>query len=347
MRLFVFLLALLALPALIQAQHKTDLIAGQHYDAGDVCTSINDDGDLQIDIMAQNGWVVKTFAIWIGQPGEEYPWRQNPAPGRFTYQGSAGSLQLIVTPAQLGLESWEAGQKLVIATHADVCLGESSETAWAAGPLSLGKNWATGYCVSICESEQFDADEFNTAAYNPDATIRVQHNGGSPALPYFWGSISGGYLLPTWCVDLSRVIASNRDYCAVTVSATDPRAGQYVAIPSGLALATYILNEYQIGAIMSDGQALAAGSIQRALWLAVFGSARSAGEGPYSNDHIAELLSSAAINAPGYQVPCSGVVPVVVVPVRCSDEREAQVLVAQVLVSSVPAACRKTYEICK
>jgi hypothetical protein len=347
MRYLIFSILLFVCSSL-HAAKVVDLIAGQHTDAGDVTVNIVD-GNLTIELATEDGWQVKEWHIYAGDAEAELPWKNSPAPGKFDWAGTAEELTLTLTPEQLGLSAWEDGEKLLIAAHAVVCNGEQVETAWGEGH-SIGKNWSMGFCVSVCEVESFDIPAFNDAVLSDDATVRVQYNGGNAALPYFFGSVNGADPLPTYCIDLSNTIASNRDYCALTVSSYDAAVDGLPAVnnPQNLDLANYVLNNYQIGQVMADGGVLTGGSIQRAMWTLIYGSARNAGEGPWSQSHLDEMLGTAAIEGEDYVPPCSGVVAVVVYPVRCGTEDISnQALIAQALISSYPVACETTYEICE
>ena len=351
MRLFTFLLLGL-IASSVHAQKCVDLIAGQSIDAGDVCVDIVD-GKLEVEISTQDGWIVKEWHVYAGDAEAELPWRNNPSPGKFDWSGSADSLVLTLTPEQIGLAGWSEGEKLLVAAHAVVCKGEQEETAWGEGH-SIGKNWSMGFCVNVCEVETFNVPAFNDAVLSDSATVNVQYNGGNAALPYFTGyvDINGDGVddvtAPTWCVDLSNTIASNRDYCSLTVSTYDAAAAlPGINNPQNFDLANYVANTFPIGTVMSDGGLLTGGTVQRAMWTLIYGSARSAGEGPWSQVHLDEIFAAAFVDGEGYVPDCGGVVLVLVYPVACgTDDLAAQALIAQALVSEFPIACETSYRIC-
>jgi hypothetical protein len=342
------LAALLALASVAHAAKCVDLIAGQNIDSGDVCVEIVD-GKLEVELTTHDGWQVKEWHIYVGDAEAELPWKNSPAPGKFDWAGTAEELTLTLTPEQIGIASWSDGEKLLIAAHAVVCKGEQEETAWGEGH-SIGKNWSMGFCVNVCEEEYFNVDAFNDSVLSTDAKVVVQYQGGNSTKPYFLASINGGAPVDTYCVDLSNTIRSNVEYCAITASSYDVAVDGLPGInnPQNLPLANYILNTYPIGTVMSDGNVLTSGSIQRAMWTLIWGGARSAGEGPWSQAHLDELLAAAVVDGQGYVPPCTGVVAVIVYPVRCdTDDQSGQALIAQALISEFPLACDTTYKICE
>jgi hypothetical protein len=330
------------------AEYRTNLIAGQHSDAGDVVVEI-EDGNLVLTLEAQGDWIIKEWHVYVGDAEAEVPWKNSPAPGKFDWAGESDELTLTLTAAQVGLDSWSDGEKLLIAAHAVVCRGDQEETAWGEGH-SIGKNWSMGFCVTVCEEEYFDVPAFNDAVLDLDGTVTVQYQGGNPDRPYFYGSVNGSDPLPTYCVDLANTIASNREYCAILASSYDTVVDDLpgVLFPGNLDLANYVLNNYPIGTVMSDGGVLTGGSIQRAMWTLVHGTVRSAGEGPWSQAHLDEMLGAAFVDGEGYVPDCGGVVAVVVYPVSCgTDDQAGQALIAQAVLSEYPLACGTRYKICE
>jgi len=354
MRLIGAVLLVLVLASSTHAAKCVDLIAGQHTDSGDVCVEIID-GKLEVELTTQDGWQVKEWHIYVGQKDAELPWKNSPAPGKFDWTGTAEELTLTLTPEQLGLSAWEDGEQLLVAAHAVVCKGDQEETAWGEGH-SIGKNWSMGFCVGVCAEEYFDIPAFNDAVLSTDASVLVQYNGGSTVAPYFTGYVDidgdgvDDVVGNTWCVDLANTIASNREYCAITASSYDIAVDNLPGInqPENFDLANYVLNTFPIGTVMGDGNILTAGSVQRAMWTLIYGSARNAGEGPWSQAHLDEMLGAAFADGEGYVPDCGGVVAVVVYPVACgTDDQAGQALIAQALVSEFPVACGTRYKICE
>ena len=339
------------------AQYTTDLMAGQHMDAGDVSVAIVDDLlTISVDV---DGWEVTEWHAYVDATG--FP--KKAAPGKFPYSGELHPY-VQLSAEDVGLASWGDTEKLYLAIHAVVQRVNADgtiqeETAWAKGGTNLKGGWSMGFCVNICEEEYFDEEGFNGSVLNAgDAKIRVQHNGGNPSLPYFTGSVDFDadgivdVVAPTYCVDLSTVIYSGRDYCAITVASTDERIYELAGInnPENLELANYVLNNFQIGQVMDDGNVLTGGSVQRVMWTLVYGSARNAGEGAWSQDHLDQMLLAAQDNGIGYVPPCTGVAAVVLYPIVCDsdgNEQVAQIVVAQVLISEVPLGCGTRYVICE
>lgn len=117
----------------------SNLIAGQHYDAGDVEIWV-DDGNLHVEVSVEDGWTLGETHLYVGaQPPTKA------APGRFPYANS----DHYVIPLE-GLDPI-CEVPIYIAFHAVVCKDGQEETAWADEyGIPFGKGWAMYLEFPIC-----------------------------------------------------------------------------------------------------------------------------------------------------------------------------------------------------
>ncbi len=130
---------MLALPAAAlahpcDAPFETDLIAGQHYQAGtlEVCN----DGDLlYITYRTTSGWRMIKTHLHVANSLEGIPQNQpgNPILGHFAYKMEWDYPGVSVYTETIALNGWDPCTVLYIAAHADVISPEGSEGAWADG----------------------------------------------------------------------------------------------------------------------------------------------------------------------------------------------------------------------
>lgn len=147
-------LAMVSALALCGTATTVDLIAGQHYNAGEVDVyayknSVTGAVTVGIGIEADNGWVLLETHVYVGtQPPSKS------APGRFPYQhealGGASSDSYEIVLDDLDLDCLST---LYIAVHA-VVKGEDNEhgteTAWGNGDeIRAGKNWAMYFSTTV------------------------------------------------------------------------------------------------------------------------------------------------------------------------------------------------------
>jgi hypothetical protein len=259
---------------------------------------------------------------------------------------------------------------------------ETSETGYAAGYELDGKSWATGTSADLCYEETFDASGLDNELgelVGDDGLVglRVDHQDGNANEPYFRGQIDYDFIqngtfepelgltgLPFYCVDLENTISSNRDYCALMVSSYNPNVGDLAGIinEQNLDLANYVLNNYEIGAVLDSGDAVTGGDIQRTLWALVFGPLDPVNNpddllvpvgaffsGESSDANVNAMLAAALLAGEGYEPPCNGSVAVILYPVDCATggpDIAAQALIAQALVTEFDSACSKVCTVC-
>ena len=125
---------------------QTDLIAGKHYDAGDVIIT-TDDTYLYITIITQNGWSLTETHIAVGGSLADIPLNRPGCPmnGRFPYQSKHDNQTS--HEVAIPLSSINYGETIVVAVHAVVVNQTSKgkrweETAWGEGEQFRCGNWA-------------------------------------------------------------------------------------------------------------------------------------------------------------------------------------------------------------
>jgi hypothetical protein len=115
--------SLLQLPAINahteSEPYVTDLIAGQHMDAGDVFVW-NDGENLYVKFLADDGWLISETHLHVATSSSDIPQKNgNPIPGKFEYNKEHDpwvSTYTYIIP----LSEWDGGQDLYIAAHAAV-----------------------------------------------------------------------------------------------------------------------------------------------------------------------------------------------------------------------------------
>lgn len=369
MKNLLSIIILLISCSLSNAQVCRDIIAGQNEVAGEVCIDIVG-GDLVATYQTNGDWQLGEFHLFVGESIDDMPATKKGSPknGKFPYKGFGddNTAVIIVSKEELGVADLCDLESLAVAAHCVVDKEDESgnviqsETGWAEGKPIDGANWATYFQVGLCEEEYFDSAGLEYALGEDEVKIRVSYNGGNSAKPYFYGSVDfdkdGTYDLTgldTNCIDLGNTIASNRDYCAIIKSSYDSDVELLPAIvsPENMDKANYVLNTYKIGDLMPDGNFLTGGSVQRVMWMLIYSEGAnpgSNGSGAYSQSHVDAIYADALASGEAYEPPCDGAVGVVLYPVACGGEAvKAQVLVAQVLISQVPAACATRCVVCE
>ncbi|MCG3152794.1 MAG: hypothetical protein GEEBNDBF_02098 [bacterium] len=271
--------------------NTTDLIAGKHYDAGDI--EVTNDGDnLYVRYTLAAGWTMSEAHLYVGT---SLP--SKTAPGQFPYKVSnLGGVTEYTFTVPL---SWECGTEIYLAAHAVVTDssvgGAGTQTGWGFGPLAFKKAWGWFMTYSVepvCEL--------------PEQTIsfKVAHPYGSIA--YFktrFTGIGAGYSVMDntdyagWCVDLFHNITPGTQYTGKLYSSYDNN------LPADLQdddwdLVNYLLNHKQ--GTRDD--------IQKAIWYFI-------GGGTYPTSAAAQaMIADAQANGEGYVPPAGKITAVVVDP---------------------------------
>jgi hypothetical protein len=150
--LCLLLAVALAIPAYADCPFQTDLIAGQHTDAGDVlvwkegCT-------LFVKYVASGCWRITETHLHVAGSWEEIPQTKkgNPIPGKFDHKGSHDRVTEVTYEIDLG---GLCDSSVCIAAHAVVKCDGREETAWGDGTGFPGKNWAMYFCLTPEKCEE-------------------------------------------------------------------------------------------------------------------------------------------------------------------------------------------------
>ncbi len=141
-----------------------DLIAGQHFVAGDICVQIiEESNELCITYTTSGGWELMETHLWIGESLAEMPQTRkgNPRIGHFPYHSGdiTGDItwSWYISLTEFGLQGDETicEVDLFIAAHSEVRLDNgdgtyTDETGWGAGvPIVEQGSWATYYGIHL------------------------------------------------------------------------------------------------------------------------------------------------------------------------------------------------------
>ena len=142
----------------------SDLVAGQHTDAGDV-TVCNDSEKLYVQFTTVPNWTMTETHLAVEKQLNMIPQTGsgNPKIGHFTYKRTySPGVEEDVYVIDLSDEEFVEGDEIVIAAHAVVQLTDEfgnliqQETAWGDGEEFPGRNWATYIQYSVQSSETND-----------------------------------------------------------------------------------------------------------------------------------------------------------------------------------------------
>lgn len=148
----------------------SDLIAGQHHDAGDVCVHV-DGSDLIVTYTTQNGWVLGEAHTWAGASLLDMPQTNKGAPKIGHFPSNSGNITgatsytVVFGLSDFGLAGDEIACDPVtffVAAHAVVLRDgngdgayEENETAWGAGERFVPRGtWATYFSGQLeCDGD--------------------------------------------------------------------------------------------------------------------------------------------------------------------------------------------------
>lgn len=139
---------------------ETDLIAGQHYVAGQIYVTA-DESTVYITYSTEDGWTLSETHLFAGNC-DEIPQNGggNPKIGRFPYKATHSSGTNEVTYA---LDIDLLDDCFCVAAHAVVHNSSGgSETAWGEGESFPGRSWAmySGFCIDGCtENDDGPSDD--------------------------------------------------------------------------------------------------------------------------------------------------------------------------------------------
>jgi opacity protein-like surface antigen len=303
-------LALFLPAAAFAGSTEADLLAGQHTDAGDVVVS-DLNGVLTVEIdTSDSGWELGVSHVYVGLDDPK-----KHAPGRFPFAhedlDGATSDSYTIDLSEVGAE---CGDTVVVAVHTEV-------------------DQFLGY-------EDVDLAAFAAALPETMELVASRPAGHD----WFWafdatdttGVLDGE--LDGWCVDTSRDMASNVTYTVEVHSSLDPLAplSTLVDTPQNLDQVNYIINQdYRSQRCESAGRPYQVGDIQRAIWALVDDTNSTGGLGTWSQGCQDAILADAAANGVGFTPACDEELAVLMAPVDSLGTITSQVVIGEVLVSSV------------
>lgn len=137
-----------------------DLMAGQHYDSGDLSVYFDLD-NVYVEYTTSGNWYMKKTHLYVGDC-QLIPRNNagNPIPGQFPISNTFvnGSQTITYTIPKTSLP-----ECFCVAAHAEVYRMENgivvqTETAWAAGQRFTPKKWATFF--TVCQADCFDIEDY-------------------------------------------------------------------------------------------------------------------------------------------------------------------------------------------
>jgi hypothetical protein len=315
-----------------QSPFKTDLMAGQNEDVGDVLVW-NDGEDLYVKYVIEDTdtWSISEthldFSTLDGVPltksgnpkvgNFDFGTEHDPAVGEFTYTKSLSELGLTL------------GDEVDIAAHAVV--------------------------QSFIGYAEPNLDQF--AAALPDSvTMSVQYpSAGAPS--YFQTTIDDGEAggLPEdmvcygWCIDTDRVIYQNMDYTAQMYSSYEDLPEGLVEYPDNLDLVNYIINQGEgdnglVGDSSGGYGNYTYGDVQRAIWALVEDSQSTSGLGEWNQYRVDEILELAYTYGEGFVPECGDEIAVILNPVNTVGDPNAQITIAQVTMAQMGVTCDPMFQ---
>ena len=296
-------------PGLVIADdpYTTDLIAAQHYDAGNI-TIWNDADTIFVKIETDDGWEMRNTHVHVADSLSGFPKNgKNPPPGQFDYQESHDPP---VSEYTYELENdWDSGDDVLITVHADVC--------------------------KIIDELHYVEEQL------PDqVTVLATHSYPIFDQGYFKIEISNGDNLngnyDGWCIDTDHNIHEEQ-YLANVYSSyetIDPPL-EFLEYPENLDLVNYILNQQYIGKPSGCDGVYTFGDVQIAIWTLVDDNVPlwPISLGPYEQCRIDEILADANANGEGYEPGCNDILAIILEPTEIVG------IIGQIAIIEVPIPC--------
>jgi hypothetical protein len=279
--------------------YVTDLIAGQHYDVGDV--EVWNDGEyLHVTYVVDGGWTLMETHLSVQLDWKDIPQtkKKNPIPGQFEY-AQVGTGEYVIPLDEIGAG---AGTELYIAAHGVVQEGTGATS------------------VTLPEEVCFEV----SLAYNGAPSY-------FPAVTVYGGtSLDGTYT--GWCIDTDLFMPRLTPLCNAVVYSELP-AG-LIEYPENFDLVTWILNQDYVGKASTCNGTYTYGDIQRAIW-ALIDNVNSVTPilRAWDQCRVDEILAAAEANGEGYVPGCGenmwvilaapGAQPIIIpLPIECGGEEE-------------------------
>ena len=271
----------------LHVREVRELYAGQHQLVGTV--SVSDDGaNLYVNYqLTDSTWLLQTTHLYVGATA---PKKNAPGSFQFHHEGVFSETDAYEIPlSELG----GAGTELFVAAHAEV-------------------RRIVGY-----EDLDYDAFDSSLPTSAPVSFLPVQ--GTSDA---YWNiTVSGGSSIDGsyegWCIDAGRILPPGNVYTANVLSSLDPNLADYGVLekPENIDLINYILNQDLVGQPSPSGGVYTYGDVQVAIWTLIDDEISTAGLGPWTQQHVDEIVDDAELNGSGYLPGCNDRVAVILVPV--------------------------------
>jgi hypothetical protein len=296
--------------------YSTDLIAAQHYDAGDVL--VWNTGDfLYVNFTTADDWSLSETHLHVATSAGGIPQTKkgNPIPGRFDYKGEHDPL---VPWFEYKIpNTWDVDDTLYIAAHAVVC-------------------------KEMLVSGGLDELEESLPA---QVTVEAVHAVDIPPYDqgYFRVNITGGTILdgqyPGWCIDLDTNMINYHPFTANVYSSYETLPASllaHIAHPETFDEVNYILNQHFIGE-PSPGCTgeYTFGDAQRTIWEFIETWQSSAYLGPWSSCRANEIYDDADDNGDGFIPGCDDVVAIILEPTPLYE--------GQICIIPVPIPCDYEY----
>jgi hypothetical protein len=302
----LFTLVLTIIPGIAHTEadpFETDLIAGQHHDAGEVLVW-NDGNTLFVKFVAAEGWEMKTTHLHVAEDEDDIPQKNgNPPPGKFDYKGEHDPP---VTEITYEIE-WDGDDDIVIAAHADMC-----QEIMKSGGLSDVED-------NLPETVTVTAWHATTIGY---------------LTGYFKVTISDGGDLNDdydgWCIDLGSNMIDGHSFSADVYSSYKAIPLGTVEHPENLDLVNWILNQEYIGEDSDCDGAYTFGDIQRAIWTLIEKSQSTTYLGDWDQCRVDEILADAD-DKDGFIPGCDEYLVIILIPEDIED--------GQICIIKIPIPC--------
>lgn len=277
--------------------YKTDLIADQIYDVGNVTVwNIND--TIFVKYMTTGEWLINETHLHIECELYDIPQENgNPIIAEFDYQSIH----------EIGVTEYT--YKITRSYRCNVNR-----------PLSIAA-YAYVYKEEIIGG--LDYIENNL----PNITVvRAVHATNIPPYnqSYFKTQIIGDDFIEGiyngWCVDLDSNMIDYKLFCARVYSSYETIPDGMLEKPENLDLVNYILNQHYIGKPSCCGVAYTFGDVQRAIWgLIEDQQSNTSYLGPWKQCRVNEILTNANTNGEGFVPGCGQIVAIILDPVNKQD----------------------------
>lgn len=145
---------------------SVNLMAGQHYDSGDVNVYFDVD-NVYVEYITSPNWFIKKTHLYVGDC-QLIPRNNsgNPVPGQFPISTSfsPSTNRVVYTISKVNLP-----ECFCIAAHAEVVRMQNgvvvqTETGWGQGTRFTNKSWAMYF--TVCQSDCFDYEDYYFGSYN-------------------------------------------------------------------------------------------------------------------------------------------------------------------------------------